>query len=263
MNKYWKVFFVCLLIVAALFSLFFENFVLSLVVMFFSPGYLLLSLIYHRSNQFKGWLLLPASIGVSSVFSGLLGLINSYSLQLAISWVIGGSSLLMGIILLVIIFVGDYDDQSPPIFSDRPEINLWTYLKILAVALSVFAVGMLGYGAATKLPQYSEFYLLDNNREIPSYQTELLYGDNLELSLGIFNHNELSEEYLVVVYVNGEPNRVVYPIIVENNTRHEFDLQIKNLGLGEDQKIEILLGNEGRDFPYRRLHLWFDVNHVE
>jgi uncharacterized membrane protein len=263
MSKYLKIIFVGLLLIFSILVIFYRNTYLAFMVMFFTPGYFLLSLVYKGSEQMSGWLRAIVSFGISSILTALLGILNAYFFNFPMQWVLGGSSFLLGINVLINSFIVSGQEGQTRGYNNLEKVNPWTVLKIIGILFGVFAFGQFAFIAIDQVPEYSEFYFLKDGKITTDFPTEIKYGEVLDISVGIFNHEEENPEYSIVVFVNDQPNQVFHPIAVGSGQRVEVDVKIENLTLGKDQRIDIFLGNANYDYPYEQLRFWLNVIETE
>lgn len=144
------------------------------------------------------------------------------------------------------------DDQTKSRFKQK---LVW----ILAGLLIISALGVV-YFAATpqeRTGPYTEFYILDTEREASEYPTKLSSGEAGELIVGIGNHEHEDMTYTVVFAID-EAVLEERTVTVENGETWEGEMSFSIDEPGR-YELDILLFKgdelESLDDPYRDLQL--------
>ena len=112
--------------------------------------------------------------------------------------------------------------------------------------------------------KFTEFYILDENKTIGNYPTNLTIGENGMVIVGVICHEHETTRYTVdieLVNLTGERENTTlgqYNITLDHDQGNEtvFNFNVSDNGF---YKLQFLLYiNENKE-PYRNLHLWIDV----
>lgn len=106
--------------------------------------------------------------------------------------------------------------------------------------------------------RFTEFYLLDPNGMASDYPTDLTFGENGKVIIGIVNHEYENVTYRLEINLNGYLIHEEHVFLVENE-KWESPFTFKAIEKGENQKLEFLLYKVQDIEVYRTLHLWINV----
>jgi uncharacterized membrane protein len=157
----------------------------------------------------------------------------------------------------------------------EPTLNLksatifrfWTERRHLDRALSALlgvaiigVIGTLGFVIARPIAgeNFTEFYLLDLDKKVEYYPSELAVGEAGEVIVGIINREGEATVYNVEIMLDGEKTDDIGPINLGQAEKWEQELTFTPTRDGPDQKVEFLLYKDNHQL-YRTLHLWIDV----
>ena len=248
--------------------------VLSLLFVLFFPGYTLMAALFPRKIDLEVITRLTLSLGTSIalvVFLLLLLNLTPWGLQLypmtAVLFLFTG-------ITAVIAWLRR--KRFTPDQRFDPTLNLksatisrfWTdksYIDralsaLLAVAIIV-VIGTLGFVIARPIAgeDFTEFYLLDLEKKVEYYPSELAVGEAGEVIVGIINREGETTVYNVEIVLDGEKTDDIGPINLGQAEKWEQGVTFTPTRDGLDQKVEFLLYKDNLEL-YQTLHLWIDVS---
>ncbi len=125
-------------------------------------------------------------------------------------------------------------------------------LSLILVAAILASIGSLVYVAAVPRTgeKFSEFYILGMQGKAADYPTSLKAGESGKVILAIINREHETVSYRVDVTVNGETDKQVGPIVLEDKKKWENEISFTLTGRGEKQKVEFLLYRNDENKPY-------------
>ncbi len=106
---------------------------------------------------------------------------------------------------------------------------------------------------------FTEFYILGTGGIAADYPTSVLPGENIDVNLGIVNHERASTTYKVEVFIGEQSLRAVGPLTLKPEERWEKPVQVATGKAGLHQKLEYRLYRSQDKTPYLVLYLWVDV----
>jgi uncharacterized membrane protein len=138
------------------------------------------------------------------------------------------------------------------------------FTRVLMAAAALLIVILAVTGAyLLVLPRggetYTEFYALGPGGRAEAYPNVLSLGESARLILGVANHEGQSSGYQIVAKIDGAIARSVLGLRLDDGDRWEREVAVAPSRTGDGQKVEYLLYRDGVSEPYRRLHLWLDV----
>ena len=108
--------------------------------------------------------------------------------------------------------------------------------------------------------KFTEFYVTALDGNATDYPNELTIGEEGRVILSIANHEHRDDMiYQVEIIIDGEDNSRIGPIALDHDEKWEEETSFTPQETGENQKVEFILYKQGREEPYRSLHLWLDV----
>lgn len=133
-------------------------------------------------------------------------------------------------------------------------------LSIVLIASIIVSSATLVYVVVTPKigERFTEFYLLGPNGTAFDYPTDIKFGEEGKVIIGIVNKEYKNITYLLEVNFNGSLIYKEYIFLIENEI-WEFKFTFKAIKKGENQKLEFLLYNDQQIEAYRKLHLWISV----
>lgn len=105
---------------------------------------------------------------------------------------------------------------------------------------------------------FTEFYLLGPAGTADGYPATLTPGEEASLVLGIVNREGRETVYSVSLFVDGTLVDEIEGLRLGPRQRWEQPVGFTLTQAGERQLVEFVLYRDGRDRPYRTLHLWVD-----
>ena len=243
--------------------------ILGLPLMFFSPGYALIALLFPREEGVDIFERLALSFGLSIAIVALIGLILNYTpagiTLTSVVYSVTGFTLAVSAVAIWRRRRTPHTDRfNIGIFSGLPGWQGGTFGKLLSVVLVITilgALGMLGYLiAAPRVDEaFTEFYILNLEGESRDYPQVLSIGQPGQIVAVIINHEQAETTYYIDVVVNGVSHSHSQPITLENDGRREETLTFTADSVGENQKVEFQLIKNDTPGVYRSTHIWVDV----
>jgi len=137
-------------------------------------------------------------------------------------------------------------------------------LFISLVVAIVAALGCLGYIIATPNPgeKFTEFYILGPEGKAENYPQQVLGGTNIDIIIGVVNHEYQPARYRVEVTTNGVRIKGVDIGTLAHEQKWEKEISFfVAQSLGEKQKVEFWLYRDNEAEPYHQdpLRLYIDV----
>ncbi|MFC1846812.1 DUF1616 domain-containing protein [Chloroflexota bacterium] len=233
--------------------------ILGLPVVFFIPGYMLLSALFPHKDSLSPVARITYSLGLSAAFNIITGAVLNFT-----PWGIE----MLPILTVAAFFIGinaaiawRRSRQTDEELDFTVDIDLYRWrqtagvdkiLSVLLVVAVLAAVGSVGYVLAVPKQdqQFTEFYVLTIDGRAEDYPSQVVAGEALEVTLGIINHEDMTLSYQVVVLVNGVEDSRIDTAQLVNDARWEATASLVLDSPGEDQKIEFWLYEAGESEPY-------------
>ena len=248
--------------------------ILGLPLVLFFPGYTLLAALFSRKGSMESTERFVLSFGVSIAVVLLIGLALNYT-----SWGIKLYPLLISMFIFIFIMsaIAWYRGRrflvesnfAPATSAKQSSIqNFWSNQtlrnKIFIVVLTLLILGTLGtVGYVISIPKsqdkYSEFYVLDAQGNAENYPSTVSLGQNIEVNLGIVNHENQPTVYKIETNINGVNAGDIGPINLNPEEKWGQLVTVLPTQAGSNQKVEFLLF-EGADItPSQTLFIWVNV----
>lgn len=248
--------------------------VLGIPMLLFIPGYVLMSVLLPRKNELEGIERIALSFGLSIAAVPLLGLFLNFTFNTRLLTIL----LTLSIFSLIFIFVAAYrllrvpEDESFSLPFDKihkiitEEFNMskgksdkiLAWILILSIVL---AIGMMIFVITTPKigEKFTEFYILGPNGKAENYPTQLKYGSNVDVLVGVVNHEYTPVNYTVRVVLDTEVLNDT-SFYLDHNNKWENYISFVTDKEGIEMEIEFWLFKDD-DFtsPYRDLHMWVNV----
>jgi len=243
--------------------------ILGLPLMFFSPGYALVAVLFPREGGVDVFERLALSFGLSIAIVALTGLILNYTpAGITVESVVYSTT---GFTLVV--SAGAIWRRRRILHTDRFNIGTFSgltgwgggifgkLLSVLQIIVILGALGMLGYliAAPGVDEAYTEFYILNLEGEAVDYPQALAVGQPGQAVAVIINHEQTETTYHIDIIVNGVNQNRSQPITLENDGRWEETVTFTPDSVGENQKVEFQLIKNDEPGVYRSTHIWIDV----
>jgi len=135
-------------------------------------------------------------------------------------------------------------------------------LSVIIIAAILGAIGMLGYVLTTPKKtgeRFTEFYILGSQGKADNYATELKLGEEGSVIVGIVNRELRKVSYRLEVTINQTRNVELYPIVLEHGEKWEEEVSFTPTEIGDNQKVEFWLYEEGETSVKEQLCLWISV----
>jgi len=252
---------IILLVLLSIISLFHKSLVLSIVFLFFAPGYLLINLLFPDVWKPGYGLRVVMSVGVSTVVVGLLGLFHGYFI--ADRFPILATFAIFNGVLGIIVISRRYTFGKPESleFIKFPQIKagFWQIAKLVSILIVIIFFVYFLWIEGNQQPEFTEFYILGSEGLAADYPVEVIVNTPSSITVGITNQEGAKHTYTVVALCSDMPVGLISEIAIEEGETWEGQLTIVIHEPGDGQRIEILLADENYDFPYRSLIYWVDV----
>jgi len=136
--------------------------------------------------------------------------------------------------------------------------------KALSISLAVAilaALGYLGYLIATPNPgkKFTEFYILGPEGKAENYPQQVILGANVDVIIGVVNHEYQPARYRVEITINGVRSKEVDVGTLAHQQKWKKEISFVAQPLGEKQKVEFWLYKDNEVEPYLQDQLIFDV----
>jgi uncharacterized membrane protein len=255
--------------------------ILSLFLLIFLPGYVLVSVLFPEEAGLEGMERIALSVGLSVAIVPLIGLVLNFT-----PWGIREISLLTSLSAFILIMSGvaysrrrrlpenrtfgvSFRASALTLLSKIGENSGSKTEKILRTFLAIsflFLIGTMAYIILTpheKVP-FTEFYILGPQRMAENYTTEYLQGESGTYIIGIANNEYKTMNYTLEVRLENESlpfQKNLKNIRLAHNTTIEEPIKITPFIEGKNQKLEFLLFSETeKKIPYKNMRLWINVS---
>ena len=246
--------------------------ILGLLLAIFFPGYTLLSSIFPKQNDLSGTERVALSFGLSLAIIPLTGLILNYT-----PWGIRVYPVTIFILIFIVVTasIGYYRQQRlPP--EDRFRLTLqydfskWWGLhklnRVLSICLIIAILSALGaLGFAIAVPKqgerFTEFYILGTENIAADYPRRALYGESVEVIIGIVNHELEPASYKVRITLDGKEIGELNIDSLADEEKYEQKFSFIPTRIADKQNLEFQLYKDNNDEPYFEypLYLYIDV----
>lgn len=106
---------------------------------------------------------------------------------------------------------------------------------------------------------FTEFYILGPNGKADDYPTDVKVNESASVILGIVNHEHVTINYYIEIYIDSLVNNEIGPITLKDEEKLEDNISFTPSHAGENQKVEFLLYKDQTSDPYLSLILWVNV----
>jgi uncharacterized membrane protein len=245
---------------------------ITLLVVFFVPGYSLLSILFPSHNSMAVGQRVALSFGISIVIVSGLGLLLHF-IPLGLNII----SIFFSIILVTVFFsiIALYRDNqllAGEKFCFRFDIFLPKWRDLSALNKGLFTVmvftllaliSTFSYVAFTpnEGEQYTEFYVLDSYGSTGNYPEQIRKGESIFVTIGIISHEENPTNYRIETTVNGIKLNETRTDSLSRDEKWEKLITLTPRQTGNSQKLEFWLFKFDQNQPYNKdgLHLMIDV----
>jgi len=136
-------------------------------------------------------------------------------------------------------------------------------LLISLVVAIVVALGWLGYFIAAPNPgeKFTEFYILGPEGKAENYPQQVMLGANVDVIIGVVNHEHQPARYRVEITINGVRSEEVDIGTLAHEQKWEKEISFVAQSPGDKQKVEFWLYRDNEAEPYLQdpLRLYIDV----
>lgn len=257
----------------------FFRWIFGLVLIAFSPGYVLLAALFPGKKDLGVIERAALSVGLSVLLVGLIGLFLNYS---------GFGISLEPICVSITIFIGicsfvgywrrmqlprseslsiSFNHLSMDIRSiffaphgSRNEKIVGTIL-IALILLSSIIIGYLIL-VPSEGEHFTEFYILSPQGEIGGYPTNLTVGQPQQYTVGISNHENRPMTYQLAVTLSGNASTTTLNktnITLSDGQTSQQKVNITPEHPEINMKLDFLLLTDESTLPYREVYLWTNV----
>ncbi|SES64665.1 Uncharacterized membrane protein [Methanococcoides vulcani] len=256
---------------------------LGLPMVLFLPGYALIAALFPGKDDLDGIERLALSFGLSIAVVPLIGLALNYT-----PWGIRLFPILISLSAFTVIMCAvavfrrnnlpEDDKFTVPFYSayvsakeeitKKPENKIDRILTILLVISILASIVTLAYVVVTPKEgeKFTEFYILGLDGMADNYPTDLQFGQNGTVIVGIVNHEYTDTEYSIELMLENSSQMMeqdLHQIILQHNQTWEKEVTFTPASAGEDMKLQFLLyKDKNMTEPYRDLHLWVDMKEM-
>jgi len=136
-------------------------------------------------------------------------------------------------------------------------------LSVFLIIAILGAIGCLAYVIATpqQNEKFSEFYILGLGGKAENYPRQVILGANVDVIIGVVNHEYQPAAYLVEITINGVRNKEINVSTLAHQQKWEQEISFVAQTLGDRQKVEFWLYRDSEAEPYLQdpLRLYIDV----
>lgn len=133
-------------------------------------------------------------------------------------------------------------------------------LTFILVSSIIASSAILIYILVTPKPgeRFTEFYILDPDGKASNYPTNIKFGEEGKVIIGIINQEYENITYRLEVIFNGY---LIYEdqVFLIENKKWESPFTFQATKKKEIQKLEFLLYRDQQKEAYRKLHIWVTV----
>jgi uncharacterized membrane protein len=257
----------------------FFRWIFALVLLVFSPGYILLAALFPGKKDLGVIERTALSVGLSVVVVGLIGLFLSYSgLGISLEPICVSITVFVGICSFIsyrrrmqlprseslsVSFRHLSADVRSVFFASHDSRNE-KIVGLVLIALILLSSTIIAYLilVPSEGEHFTEFYILSPQGKIGGYPTNLFVGRPQEYTVGISNHESTPMNYQMVVKLSGNAtNTTLYKtnITLANGQTLQQTVNVTPLSPGTNMKLDFLLLTNASTSPYREVYLWTNV----
>jgi len=245
---------------------------LGLSLVLFIPGYSLTTVLFPRINDLDWIERVALSFGLSIAVVPLLSLVLNYTpygiSPIPVLTIISIFTISVSILAWIrriklpieqkftVTFDSLLDAKS--LLVDQTRID--KILSIILITSIIASSATLVYVLITPKTgeKFTEFSILSHNGTASNYPTNLKFGEEGEIIIGIVNHEHEDIKYSLEVNFNG---LLIHKenIFLIDNEKWYYPLKFKIMNKGENQKLEFILYKDQHIEAYRKLHLWINI----
>ncbi len=231
---------------------------IGVALFFFIPGFFLTVVLFPKKQELRSL----ERVSVAVITSVLVSIADSTVLLMTLG--LNFTTLALSMSALVALFAASAFARWRRLpQSDRLVVRGASNPSVLpavgaAICLCLALVGTtLLLAPHPNEASYSEFYVLDSNRQTVAYPTNVTSGTPFTLILGITNHENASNRYAGTVSLGNSTLYRFDNLTLIQGQNVEWPTRISLTSLGERQKLNFTLV-DSLDKTYE-LHLWVNV----
>ncbi len=242
---------------------------LGTLLVLFLPGYSLIAIFFPRKDDLNLIERVALSFGLSIAIIPFLSwalIYTPFGLRLApVLIVLSTFTISLSLVALVRRMKLPAKERFRVPFERLLKLNLGQ--SVLDKVLSIVLIASILGASATLVyvvvesknsEGITEFYLLGSNGIASDYPTDLKFGDEGKVIIGIVNHEYENITYRIEVDFNGSRIHEEQIFLIENE-KWEISFTFKASEKWENQKLEFILYKDQDRAIYRTLHLWINV----
>jgi uncharacterized membrane protein len=247
---------------------------LALPLLFFIPGYSLVSLLFPGKDDLTGIERLTLSIVLSIAIAIFDGFALNYTLWGVRPAPIVISLSIITLLLLLITcilrnkisederFSFDYHVFLKSLKSDGNTTKIEKALIVALIASIIIASGIMIYEKLT-FPEekFTAFYILGEGDRAENYTTDLYLGRSTSITVGIENHEHTTIDYTLQTKLSRSTVNS-QKITLDPGEKWRGTVSFIVNRVGPRVKLEFLLYKEGSANPDKSLHLWV-ASHID
>jgi uncharacterized membrane protein len=224
---------------------------------FFIPGFLLTVVLFPGKQDLRSLERVSAAV----ITSVLVSIADGTVLLMTVG--LDFTTLALSMSVLVAVFAASAFARWRPLpQSDRLVVSAGNPIVLSAVGAAIcLCLALVGTTLLLAPPpneaSYSEFYVLDSNRQTVAYPTNVTSGTPFTLILGITNHENASDTYSGTVSLGNSTLYRFDNLTLIQGQNVERPISISVTSLGERQKLKFTLV-DSFDKTYE-LHLWVNL----
>ena len=248
--------------------------VLSIPMVLFIPGYVLIAALFPEKDDLAGIERLALSFGLSIAVVPLLGMVLNFTIGIRLVTILITLCLYTVALLVIAAYrrerlpenerfsvpfhrvyeLVDEEFNVPRRKTDR----ILTGVLLFSIAL---AIGMIFFVITTPKigERFTEFYILGSEGKTQDYPLVLKYNSPATILVGVVNHEYVPVNYTVRIALDKELLTDTW-FSLDHNTTWEKNMTFVPNKNGTDRKLEFWLFKEDNfTAPSRELHLWVNV----
>jgi uncharacterized membrane protein len=253
---------------------------LGILLVLFLPGYALTAAIFPAKKDLEGIERAVISLGLSIALVPTMGFVLNYT-----TWGIREITLLTGLSVFILLMCAiayyrrnllleeeafevpfkAFFLQMKTELMKKPESKIDKIFAVILVLSTVASVVGLAHiiGNPKEREHFTEFYILGANKTADGYPTNLIFGKNATVIVGIVNHENRPVDYTMEMRLENQSLPLPEDqkqISLAHNMSWIEQVTFTPPFKGKNMKLEFLLFNETeKQTPYRNLHLWINV----
>ncbi len=237
----------------------------------FLPGYAFTLAVYPRRSRSTPVERVALSLGLSFAVVALDGLILNYlpggitQTSLTISL----TAIMLGLALIAWIRqsrLPEDDRFAPEVTLAVRSLGKTAWDKTLSMTLAAMVLAAIGTASyVLAFPNtgqsFSEFYILGAGKPEYIYPSRLTLGQEVEVVVGIANHEHRTATYRFEVRLDGDVVVSIADIELQHDEKWENRVAFAPKQPGDGKKVEFVLFKDGSSTPSMEpLRLWIDVD---